>query len=58
MMDTIEENNLYCLTQITLKSYFGKKLTTSMMPVATVHKSSQAFPILDEVVFKSYLDKD
>ena len=33
-------------------------MTTSKMPVATVHKSSQAFPTLYEVVFKSYLDKD
>ena len=28
------------------------------MSVATVHKSSQDFPALDEAVFKSYLDKD
>ena len=28
------------------------------MSVATVHKSSQAFPTLDVAVFKSYLDKD
>ena len=28
------------------------------MSVAAVHKSTQDFPTLDEVVFKSYLDKD
>ena len=28
------------------------------MTVAAVHKSTQDFPTLDEVVFKSYLDKD
>ena len=58
IMDTVEEDNLYCFTQVTLKNYFGKKLTASKMSVATVHKSTQDFPTLDEVVFKSYLDKD
>ena len=58
MMDTIEKDNLYCFTQVTLKNYFGKKLTTSKIPVATVHKSTQDFPILDEVILKSCLDKD
>ena len=48
----------YCFTHVTLKNYFGKNLTTSKMSVATPHKSTQAFPALDEVVFKSYLDKD
>ena len=57
-MDTIKEGNLYCFTQVALKNYLGKKLTTSKISVATVHKSSQAFPTLDEVVFKGYLDKD
>ena len=28
MMDTIEEDNLYCFTQVTLKNYFRKKLAT------------------------------
>ena len=28
MMDAIEEDNLYCFTQVSLKNYFGKKLTT------------------------------
>ena len=40
MMGTIEEDNLYCFTQIILKNYFGKKLTTSKISVATVHKST------------------
>ena len=31
MMDTIEEDHLYCFTQVTLKKYFGKKPTTSKM---------------------------
>ena len=51
-MDTIEEDNLYRLMLVSLKKYFGKKLTTSKMLVLTVHKSSQDFPTLDEVVFK------
>ena len=58
MIGTIEEDNLYYFTQVSLKNYFWKKLTTSKMSVATVHKSSQDFPTLYEVVFKSYLDKD
>ena len=48
----------YCFTQVTLKNYFGKNLTTSKMSVATAHKLTQDFPALDEVVFKSYLDND
>ena len=58
MMDTTEEDNLYRFMQVLLKKYFGKKLTTSKMLVLTVHKSSQDFPTLDEIVFKSYPDKD
>ena len=57
-MKAIENDNLYFFTQISLKNYFGRKLTTSNMSVATVHKLSQDFPTLDEAVFKSYLDKD
>ena len=58
MMDAVEEGNLYCFTQVTLKNYLGKKLTTSKMSVTTVHKSTQDFPTLDEVVFKSYLEEE
>ena len=58
IMDTVEEDNLYCFTQVTLKNYFGKKLTASKMSVATVQKSTQDFPTLDEVVFKSYLEEE
>ena len=39
MMDTVEEHNLHCFTQVSLENYFGKKLTASKMSVATVHKS-------------------
>ena len=55
---TVEEGNLYCFTQVILKNYLRKKLTTSKMSVTTVHKSTQDLPSLDEVVFKSYLEKE
>ena len=58
MTDIIEEENLYCFTKVFIENYLGRTLTTTKMSVATVHKSSQDFPALDEAVFKSYLDKD
>ena len=39
MIDTTEEDNLYCFTQLSLKNYFGRKLATSKMSVTTAHKS-------------------
>ena len=58
MMDTFEEDNLHCFTQVTLKNYFGKKTDNIKIPVATVHKLTQDFPTLDEIVLKSCRDKD
>ena len=42
MMDTIEEDNFYCFTEIILKNYFGKK-TGNIKSVARVYRSSQGF---------------
>ena len=40
-----------------IKEIFREK-TDNIKNVATVHKSSEDFPVLGEVIFKSYLDKE
>ena len=49
---------IYSLTQLSLKNYFGRKLVTTKISVATAPKSSQDFPILDGGIFKSHLDNE
>ena len=57
MIDIVEKDNLYCFTQISQKSYLGRKLTTSKLPVARIHKSSQGFQTLYELFSKVALKR-